>query len=107
MAEKGLRTVVQQARQFVALEAAGSLSDRELLDHYVRCRDEAAFTALVHRHTAMVLGVCRRVLQHGQDAEDAGQATFLVLARTAASIHKRTALASWLYGVAYRIARKT
>ncbi len=106
MAEKGLRTVVQHARQLVALDVAGSLSDRELLDRYVRCRDEAAFTALVQRHTAMVLGVCRRVLKHGQDAEDAGQATFLVLARTATSIHKRTALASWLYGVAYRISRK-
>jgi RNA polymerase sigma factor (sigma-70 family) len=106
MSDKGLRTVVQQTRQFVAVEAAGALCDHALLERFVRSHDEAAFAALVERHAAMVLGVCRRVLRHGQDAEDASQATFLVLARRAASIRMRTAVASWLYGVAYRIARK-
>ncbi len=90
MAERVLCTIVEQARQFVALDAAGGRSDRELLDQWLRRRDEAAFTTLVQRHAAMVLGVCRRVLKHGQDAEDATQATFLVFPRTAASIRKPT-----------------
>ncbi len=106
MAEKGLHTVLEHARRLATLDAAAELSDRDLLERFVESRDEAAFTALVQRHAAMVLAVCRRVLKHGQDAEDASQATFLVLARSAASIRKQTALASWLYGVAFRIAQK-
>jgi RNA polymerase sigma factor (sigma-70 family) len=106
MAERGLHTVLEHARRRATLDAAADLSDRDLLERFVQSRDDAAFAALVQRHAAMVLGVCRRVLKHGQDAEDASQATFLVLARNAASIRQRTALASWLYGVAYRNARK-
>src|SRR5262249_15071907 len=68
-------------------------------------RDEAAFAALVHRHGAMVLGACRRVVRNPHDAEDACQATFLILAHKAASIRKRDALGSWLHGVACRVAR--
>jgi RNA polymerase sigma factor (sigma-70 family) len=82
------------------------LTDRELLDAVVIRRDEAAFTALVRRHGPMVLGVCRRLLGNHHDAEDAFQATFLVLLRKAAAIRKREALGSWLYGVACRTARK-
>jgi RNA polymerase sigma factor (sigma-70 family) len=74
------------------------------LECFVACRDEAAFEALVRRHGPMVLGVCRRILHHAQDAEDAFQATFLVLVRKAASIGQCELLGNWLYGVAYRTA---
>src|SRR5215207_8292932 len=83
---------------------AAALDDGQLLQRYVRYQDETAFAALVTRHGPLVLGVCRRVLHHQQDTEDAFQATFVVLARKARSICKQASLASWLYKVAYRIA---
>jgi DNA-directed RNA polymerase specialized sigma24 family protein len=79
----------------------GAQSDRELLARFVATRDEASFAALVRRHGPMVLAVCRRMLRHDQDAEDCFQATFMVLARKAATV-KREAVGSWLYAVAYR-----
>jgi RNA polymerase sigma-70 factor (ECF subfamily) len=80
--------------------------DGQLLQRYVAARDETAFEALVQRYGTLVLGVCQRVLQHSQDAEDAFQATFLVLARRAATLDGRGPLGNWLYAVAYRTAVK-
>ncbi|HVK11616.1 MAG TPA: sigma-70 family RNA polymerase sigma factor, partial [Gemmataceae bacterium] len=79
-------------------------TDREALRAFVRLKDEAAFAGIVRRHGPMVLRVCRNVLNHAEDAEDACQATFLVLARRAATIANGEVLASWLQGVAYRTA---
>ncbi|MCI0457689.1 MAG: hypothetical protein L0Z62_12025 [Gemmataceae bacterium] len=82
------------------------MPDQQLLERFVADRDEDAFTALVHRHGPMVTGVCHRLLRETHDAEDAFQATFLVLARKATSIRKGESVGSWLHGVALRVARK-
>lgn len=80
--------------------------DGELLERFIEQGDESAFASLVHRHGSMVLGVCRRVLNDWQRAEDAFQVTFLVLARKAESLTRPELLGNWLHGVAYRIALK-
>src|SRR5262245_18806613 len=82
-------------------------TDAQLLARYVRQGDSAAFDALIRRHGPMVLGVCRRVLHNDADAEDAFQATFLVLVKKAAAIRAPERLASWLYGVALKTAHKS
>jgi RNA polymerase sigma factor (sigma-70 family) len=88
----------------------GDLTDGQLLERFVVGRDESAeagFAALVDRHGPMVLRVCRQILGDAHDAEDAFQATFLVLARRAGSVRKRESVASWLYGIAQRVARRS
>ncbi len=82
-------------------------SDGQLLSRFVSCGDEKAFSVLMERHGGMVLRVCRRVLRNEQDAEDAFQATFLLLARKASSIRSTEAVASWLHAVAYRLALRS
>ncbi len=101
-----LGSVLRQLKQRVSAEHVGALSDGELLQAFVRHREEAAFSALVQRHGPLVLAVCRHVLKHEQDAEDAFQATFILLARHAGSIRTTQAVASWLYRVAFRTALK-
>jgi RNA polymerase sigma-70 factor (ECF subfamily) len=86
--------------------AADPPTDAQLLQRFASHRDDAAFALLVERHGPLVLSVCRRVLGTVQDAEDAFQATFLVLARKAGTIRDPGLLGNWLYGVASRIARK-
>src|SRR4029450_926668 len=96
--------VLRRLRLTAETEAVKGLSDVQLLQRFTEGRDEAAFAALVSRHGPVVWGACRRVLCHEQDAEDAFQATFLVLARKAASVRKGQAVAAWLHGVARRAA---
>src|SRR5260370_33838554 len=104
MAAAQLGTLLRHIHKLAAGRGSMQRTDRQLLEDFSSRRDEAAFAALVARHGPMVLRVCRRVLNHEQDAEDAFQATFLVLARKSGSIRKRAALAEWLHGVAYRTA---
>jgi RNA polymerase sigma factor (sigma-70 family) len=101
-----MRAVVRHLRRTALLRGGNGPADGDLLDAFLTRREEAAFEALLRRHGAMVLGVCRRVLRHEQDAEDAFQATFLVLARKAASVRPRDMVGAWLYGVACRTALK-
>ncbi len=104
MAGRPLDTLIPYLRRVVPGGAAGGLTDAQLLERFVRARDEAAFEVLVWRHGAMVHNVCLRVLRRTHDAEDAFQATFLVFARKASSVGRRASVGSWLYKVAYRIA---
>jgi RNA polymerase sigma factor (sigma-70 family) len=99
MATSQMSEVIQHIRR-------AGMTDGQLLEDYISRRDEAALAALVHRHSPMVWGVCRRVLRNYHDAEDAFQATFLVLVRKAASIASRELVANWLYGVAHQTALK-
>jgi RNA polymerase sigma factor (sigma-70 family) len=105
MAAGQLTTVVDQLRRTALRPDVAGLTDAELLGAFVVRRDAAAFATLVHRHGSMVFGVCRRVLGNSNDAEDAFQATFLVLVRRAAAVAPRERVASWLFGVAYKTAR--
>jgi RNA polymerase sigma factor (sigma-70 family) len=101
-----LDTLLRHIKQVTAGQAPGHQTDRQLLHDFASRRDENAFAGLVVRHGPMVLRVCRRVLGQEQDAEDAFQATFLILARRTGSIRNQESLSSWLYRVAYRTAMK-
>jgi RNA polymerase sigma factor (sigma-70 family) len=105
MVSSQLNRVLHKLRR-AALQCDDGMTDRQLLERFLAVREEAAFEALVRRHGPMVLGVCRRVLEHLHDAEDAFQATFLVLVRKASTIVLRETVGNWLYGVAYRTAQK-
>jgi RNA polymerase sigma factor (sigma-70 family) len=104
MERRGLDRVVDTLRRVTA--EPDCVTDAELLERFLAERDEVAFDGLLRRHGPMVLGVCRRILGHVQDAEDAFQATFLILVRKAASIAPREQVGNWLYGVAQQTARK-
>src|SRR3954452_23692857 len=103
MATSELQQVLQTLHRATRLPEEAELTDGQLLDSYVRTRQETAFAAVVRRHGPMVWGVCRRILRSHQDAEDAFQATFLVLVRKAAVVVN---VANWLYGVAHQTALK-
>jgi RNA polymerase sigma factor (sigma-70 family) len=95
--------VVRHMSVLAAAQQSQGRTDQELLQDYLLRNDRGAFAALVKRHGPMVLGVCRRQLRSREDADDAFQAAFLLLAQKAATIRKRESLASWLHGVAYRM----
>ncbi len=104
MTNRPLGAAVRYIRTLTDSQA--SAADGQLLDRFARLRDDAAFAAILRRHGPMVLAVCRRVLGQYQEAEDAFQATFLLLARKASSIRKQESVGSWLHGVARRLALK-
>jgi RNA polymerase sigma factor (sigma-70 family) len=106
MAAANLNELLRWLTRGLAAEMPGDQSDQHLVERALAARDEAAFQAIVHRHGPMVYRVCWRVLQHSQDAEDAFQATFLVLAQNLRSLRQHASLASWLHGVAHRVALK-
>jgi RNA polymerase sigma factor (sigma-70 family) len=97
---------IGELRRAALLQQGVGASDTELLDAFLLRHDEAAFETLIRRHGPLVLGVCRRVLGDRHDAEDAFQATFLVLFHQAHSLRSRAALGAWLYAVAYRTSLK-
>lgn len=96
--------IIESLRAATRRQDNPEVTDSELLRRFINHRDEPAFEALIQRHGALVYGVCRRVLHQHPDAEDAFQATFLVLVRKAATLRSPATLANWLYGVAHRTA---
>ncbi len=106
MSSSTMQSGVRNLRRLLAAQGRQDENDEQLLHAFTERRDDSAFAVLVRRHGPMVFRVCRRVLGHEQDAEDAFQATFLVLARNAASLRNKTSLASFLHGTAYRTAMK-
>src|SRR5580693_9108283 len=105
MSTTRMKNVIHYLRQAV-LRTRVAMTDGELLEDFICQRNDEPFEALVQRHSRMVWGVCRRVLSNHHDAEDAFQATFLVLVRKAPFIASPHLLANWLYGVAHQTAIK-
>jgi DNA-directed RNA polymerase specialized sigma24 family protein len=105
MADSPLAGVLRYLRRAAGSDAGDEPSDARLLGQFVARRDEAAFAALVGRHGPLVLAVCRQLTGDAHEAEDAFQATFLVLARKAASVRKGESVAAWLHRVALNVAR--
>ena len=101
---KQLDCVLDHVHKLIGIRRETDIPDGELLDRFVRRQDNGAFETLVRRHGPMVLRTCRRALGNGHDAEDALQATFLVLARKGAAIRNRSSLGGWLYEVAHHLA---
>ncbi len=102
----GMDAAARDLQTLFDVGVMGGLTDGQLLERFVARREGAVFEAIVLRHGPMVWGVCRRVLRDHHDVEDAFQATFLVLARKAASVMPREKVGNWLYGVAYQTAMK-
>ena len=111
MQVEGRGATMKHLHTVLTVGAIGSLSDGVLLERFLAGRGDAdssaGFAALVERHGPMVLGVCRDVLRNHHDAEDAAQATFLILAKNGRSIRRVDSLASWLFGVALRVAARS
>jgi RNA polymerase sigma factor (sigma-70 family) len=101
-----LDSVLRGAEALAGRNGVGTLADPDLLRRFAADRDEAAFAVLVRRHGPLVWGVCRNLLPADADAEDAFQATFVALVRSAGTIRRTEALGAWLHGVAYRVAMK-
>jgi RNA polymerase sigma factor (sigma-70 family) len=106
MGAANLSTFIRQVTRRMAVESLADQTDRQLLARLLAGYDESVFDALIRRHGPMVYRTCWRVLHQEQDVEDAFQATFLVLAQNLRTIRKHTSLASWLHGVAHRVALK-
>jgi RNA polymerase sigma factor (sigma-70 family) len=100
------RILMDHLRGLAEAARSRDTSDQELVHAFATGKDDGAFDVLVRRHGPMVLSLCRRLLGNEQDAEDAYQATFLVLARKARTLRRRELVANWLYGVARRTAQK-
>jgi RNA polymerase sigma factor (sigma-70 family) len=106
MAKAKLSDFFNSLARGMAAETLVGTSDQQLVEYALAGSEEAPFQAILHRHGPMVYRVCWRVLQHSQDAEDAFQTTFLILAQRLQTLRKHASLASWLHGVAYRVALK-
>jgi RNA polymerase sigma factor (sigma-70 family) len=106
MKKRSATLAERHVREFLQTHHFSAATDAELLERFLTRHEESAFAELVQRHGPMVLGLCRRVLRNQHDAEDAFQATFLVLARKGGSIRRPGSLASWLFHVAQRVARR-
>src|SRR5437868_7902976 len=106
MSEGQRGAVLQRLCALIGTQAGTDQTDGQLLERFAVHRESAALAALVHRHGPMVFGLCRRVLGDHHQAEDAFQATFLVLVRKAPSLDRRRPLGNWLYTIAYHAALK-